>query len=215
MDKRNADKKLELLIEVSRRAYEKGFTSGSGGNVSIRDGDIFYISSTGTCLGNLHKDSFTCMDLDGNILSGPKPSKEFTLHMECYKRRQEVQCIFHLHPIYTIAAGCREGIDPSCGLPVYTPGYALRVNAIPVIPYFRPGSQELAKETAKVLETCDSALLKNHGVIVVGQQPERVFGLIEEIEENAHIALLLGDSGNPMTESQIREIRDWGGANGK
>ena len=64
MDKRNADKKLELLIEVSRRAYEKGFTSGSGGNVSIRDGDIFYISSTGTCLGNLHKDSFTCMDLD-------------------------------------------------------------------------------------------------------------------------------------------------------
>lgn len=211
----SVEEKLHHLINVSHQAYLKGFTGGSGGNVSIRDGEYFYVSSTGTFLGSLVQEDFSCMDMEGNIIKGGKPSKEYVMHLECYRRRPDIQCIFHLHPLYSIAATCRPNIDYSCGMPVYTPGYALRINDIPVIPYFTPGSLELALKVAAVLEKRDSVLLQNHGVVVAGKDPSSVFGIAEEIEENAHISVILGNQGVPMTEEQIQKIREFGGHYGK
>lgn len=212
---RNLEERLQDLIRVSHKAYEKGFTGGSGGNVSIRCGEKFYISCTGSFLGSLTEEDFTCIDMNGAVIKGRKPSKEFIMHLECYKKRPDIQCIFHLHPLYSIAATCRQEIDYSCGLPVYTPGYALRVNKIPIIPYFMPGSLKLAQEVARLLENQNCVLLKNHGVVAVGREPEAVFGIAEEIEENAHITMILGNGGYPMTQEQIQEIRDAGGIYGK
>ena len=65
---RNLEEKLQDLIRVSHKAYEKGFTGGSGGNVSIRYGEKFYISCTGTFLGSLVEEDFTCIK-KGRIFS--------------------------------------------------------------------------------------------------------------------------------------------------
>jgi ribulose-5-phosphate 4-epimerase/fuculose-1-phosphate aldolase len=76
-----------------------------------------------------------------------------------------------------------------------------------MIPYMMPGSLELAKAVADVVESRNSLLLANHGVVAVGNNLESAMGLIEEIEENAQITFLLNGKGVPMTEQQIREIR--------
>ncbi len=203
--------RLNELIQIAHTAYNKGFISGSGGNLSIRCRDGFYISATGAYLGSLTLGDFTHMDFEGRILEGRKPSRETTMHLECYKRRPDIQSIIHLHPVYSIAVTCLKNSESSCGMPVYTPGYALRINAIPVIPYFKPGSLELATAVAEGIENRDSLLLKNHGVLVVGQTPQKAFGIAEEIEENAHIALLLKEEGVPMSQGQIEEMCSSGG----
>lgn len=204
--------RLNELIRIARLAYDKNFTSGSGGNLSVRCEDGFYVSATGSYLGSLTLEDFTHMDLEGRVLEGRKPSKEAVMHLECYKRRPDIQSIIHLHPVHSIAVTCLKGSDPSCGMPVYTPGYALRINAIPVIPYLKPGSVELAMAVAEGIQNRDSLLLKNHGLLVVGKTPQAAFGIAEEIEENAHITLLLKEEGVPMSREQIEEMCNSGGS---
>lgn len=203
--------RLKELMRIAHQAYDRNFTSGSGGNLSVRCEDGFYISATGAYLGNLTLEDFTHMDLEGRVLEGRKPSKEAVMHLECYKRRPDIQSVIHLHPVHSIAVTCLKNSDPSCGMPVYTPGYALRINAIPVIPYLKPGSLALAMAVAEGIQTRDSLLLKNHGLLVVGKTPQEAFGIAEEIEENAHITLLLREEGIPMTQEQIEEMFHAGG----
>lgn len=204
--------RLEELIQIAHQAYNRKFTSGSGGNLSVRCGDRIYISCGGSYLGNLTEEDFTCMNLQGEVLFGKRPSKEAVMHLECYKRRPDIQSVIHLHPVYSIAVTCFKQTDPDGAMPAYTPGYALRVNQIPVIPYYRPGSIELAMAAAEKIENRNSILLKNHGLLTVGADAQTAFGLAEEIEENAQLTLLLKGEGVPLTKEQIAELgRQFGG----
>lgn len=205
--------RLEELIHIARQAYDRKFTSGSGGNLSIRCEDRIYISCGGSYLGNLTQEDFTCMNLQGEVLSGKRPSKEAVMHLECYRRRPDIQSVIHLHPVYSIAVTCLKNADPECAMPAYTPGYALRIDKIPVVPYYRPGSKELALAAAEKIEKRNSLLLKNHGLLTVGSTAQAAFGLAEEIEENAQISLLLREGGVPLNPDQIADLsRQFGGS---
>ena len=201
------------LAQICHLLYERNLVAATDGNVSMRvSGEHILLTPSGKNKGFVKPEEMLVLNFDGTVVEGNgKASKEYPVHRAVYEAREDVKAVIHTHPVFATAfAMAGKNIPDNCLIET-----SMMLKGVALAGYAAPGSQELAKETAKVLETCDSALLKNHGVIVVGQQPESVFGLIEEIEENAHIALLLGDSGNPMTESQIREIRDWGGANGK
>ena len=52
----------------------------------------------------------------------------------------------------------------------------------------------------------DSLLLANHGMVAAGQSPEAALALAEEIEENARLALLLGDQGIPLDAEQTEAL---------
>ena len=54
-------------------------------------------------------------------------------------------------------------------------------------------------------------LLANHGMVAAGKSPEAVLAVAEEIEENAHLAILLGDQGIPLDEEQTEALFQTGG----
>lgn len=200
---------LERLVHAARRAYMKGFAAGSGGNVSIRVQGRVYISPGGICLGDLGTEDMVALGADGESPAGSRrPSKEAGMHLACYRSRPDIRCLFHLHSPYSIAAACRRQTDKrtATGMPAYTPGYAMRVGIIPVVPYYRPGSRELAAAVSEVIGRRDSLLLANHGMVAAGQSPEAVLALAEEIEENARLALLLGDQGIPLDAEQTEAL---------
>ena len=171
MDKKNM---LERVVKAARKAYMKGFAAGSGGNVSIRIQGQVYISPSGICLGDLTQEDMIMMEADGFATPTDKPdsgrrrpSKEAGMHLACYRSRPDILCLFHLHSPYSIAAACRRQGNGSraTGMPAYTPGYAMRVGRIPVVPYYRPGSRELAEAVSDVICSRDSLLLANHGMV--------------------------------------------------
>ena len=212
MDKKNM---LERVVKAARKAYMKGFAAGSGGNVSIRIQGQVYISPSGGCLGDLTAEDMIMLEADGFVPSaggpdygGRRPSKEAGMHLACYGSRPDILCLFHLHSPYSIAAACRRQGNGSraTGMPAYTPGYAMRVGRIPVVPYYRPGSRELAAAVSEVIGRRDSLLLANHGMVAAGQSPEAALALAEEIEENARLALLLGDQGIPLDAEQTEAL---------
>lgn len=205
--------RLEQLAEAARQAYIKGFAAGSGGNVSIRHNGHIYISPSGLCLGKLGAEDLIPVDPDGRTAGDRRPSKETGMHLECYRRRPDIQCVFHLHSPYSIAVSCRRQAGPvmNLGMPAYTPGYAMRVGSIPVIPYYRPGSGELAQAVADVIRSRNTLLMANHGMVAAGNDPQTVLSIAEEIEENARLTMLLGEQGQALSARQTEELYKSGG----
>ena len=91
-------------------------------------------------------------------------------------------------------------------MPAYTPGYAMRVEGF----LWFLGSRGLA-ELSDVICSRDSLLLANHGMVAAGKSPEAVLAAAEEIEENAHLTILLGDRGIPLDEEQTEALFRAGG----
>lgn len=139
--------------------------------------------------------SYTCPN-------GGIPSKEWRMHLACYRARPDVSALVHVHSSNAVAVSCMKDADSSCAIPVYTPGYSMRVGELPILPYMTPGSVELCDHVFPLIAERNSVLLANHGPLAVGRSMEEALNIIEEIEDEAKLFLLLGDRGIAMTKAQ-------------
>jgi ribulose-5-phosphate 4-epimerase/fuculose-1-phosphate aldolase len=76
----------EEIAEVSKRAFNRGLISGTGGNISARINDTNQVIVTPTAVSLLDVEpaSLITVDLEGEIIDSPlglKPSKETTFHI--------------------------------------------------------------------------------------------------------------------------------------
>ncbi|HVF28290.1 MAG TPA: class II aldolase/adducin family protein [Pyrinomonadaceae bacterium] len=78
-------KALEQLCETASSFYERGYSFGSTGNLSVRIGDEIWITPTGKSLKNLTPERLACIDIEGKSYNVNKPS--------IYRAHQEVD--FH------------------------------------------------------------------------------------------------------------------------
>lgn len=197
---------IKEFLHFCHLLHSKGYVSGSGGNVSQKIGDRIVITPTGRALGLLTEEDLVWIEPDGSFTNG-KPSKEVRLHLACYKARPEVTAVVHVHSIYSVAATCREDANIEDAMPHYTPGYAMRVGKLPILPYNTPGSEALAEDVERVLSGRNSVLLKNHGLVTCGKTFEEAFDIMEEVEKNAQLFYLLGGKGDALSEEQENELR--------
>lgn len=184
---------LDLCHDLQRR----GFVSGSGGNVSFRFGDRLLITPSGRNLGAIRERDLIFLSRDGSWEGEGRPSKEWRMHLGCYCR-DDVSVVIHVHSPYAVALSCLDLPDADCAMAVYTPGYAIQVGSLPLLPYMVPGSEELADRVASVIGGRNSVLLANHGMLAVGSSPERALNVVEEIEENARLHFILDGRGRSL-----------------
>jgi len=185
------EKKLNDAVWVAHSLFQRGKTSGSSANLSfLHEGNI-YISASGSCFGTHSADDFAVVSFDGSPLNGKKASKELTLHRYYYEKDSNVQAIVHTHGPYAVLWSCRSFDRVSDIIPAYTPYLEMKVGRIGLIPYGKPGSQELFDAFRNNLDNGDAYLLKNHGAIVGGKDIMDAFFGIEELEESAKIACII------------------------
>ena len=73
----------EKLVIASKRAYNRGIQTGSGGNVSARipGTETMLVKASGGSLGDCTPEGFLITDFDGNVVEGAgKPTREALLH---------------------------------------------------------------------------------------------------------------------------------------
>jgi ribulose-5-phosphate 4-epimerase/fuculose-1-phosphate aldolase len=188
------DRLIDQLIDVGRTAVERGLVLASGGNLSARlpGRDRFIVTGAETWLDRLVRDSFTQMDLGGQVLGGfPEPSSEWKLHQRTYQERPDVNAVVHLHPQYAVlvdALGHR--IRP---LTLDHVGYVGEVVSVPFAPN---GSDELADSAAIAARDHDCVVLAYHGCSTVGHDVPMAFRRAMNLEEAATATfrcLQLGD----------------------
>jgi ribulose-5-phosphate 4-epimerase/fuculose-1-phosphate aldolase len=93
-------------------------------------------------------------------------------------------------------------------MPPITPYYLMRVSPLAVLPYFRPGSGDLAAAIEGAAANHDCMLLRNHGSVCLGSTLSEAVDRTEELEETAKLYFLLGDrSLQLLTEEDAADIR--------
>jgi len=193
------------VVRYGRLLYEKWLTSGTGGNISARVGDVMVITPSGTCKGMLDPTELVTVDIaTGKAMNG-KPSMETPFHLTVYRKRPEVNGVVHVHPRFcTVLACAGRSVDPAL-----TPeGLMVLGRKVPLIPYATPGTDDLAVMLGKELEAADAFLLESHGAIAVGKDLKDAFHRMETLEAHAelqyHLALL--GKGRPLPADEVRRI---------
>jgi ribulose-5-phosphate 4-epimerase/fuculose-1-phosphate aldolase len=180
--------KMQKAIWIGKSLFERNKVSGSSANMSFRHGSVIYITGSGTCFGNLANNDFAVVDLDGNPINQVKPSKELPLHLMLYHKDEKIQAVLHTHSFYATLWSCLKHEDFSDVIPQYTPYLKMKLGTVGLVPYGKPGSQELFQAFSKCIDKSDGFLLKNHGPIVGGKNLMSTFYILEELEESARIA---------------------------
>ena len=177
-------KNVQEIINVSKNIYDKGLVSGKAGNISARfkgdNGDIIAITPTLKSLANLAEEDIVLVDMDTNALTNGKPSSEVNMHIEIYKKRPDINGIVHTHsPYATGFAFSNKRIKRLEGFG------EIKNPFLPYIEYEKPGSDELAVKASDSIKSDDVLVLKNHGVICVGENLKEAELLAVFIEESA------------------------------
>jgi ribulose-5-phosphate 4-epimerase/fuculose-1-phosphate aldolase len=199
----------EELCRLGRSLFERGLTHGSTGNLSVRIDAGWLMTPTGTSLGDLDPGRLSLLDAEGRHVGGDAPTKEHFLHRAMYGERPSANAIVHLHSTHSVAVSVLADVDPEDVLPPLTAYYAMRIGALPLVPYFAPGDRALADAVAARAARHHALLLANHGPVVAGTSLSAAVDAIEELEATAKLYLLLhGHRIRPLTPEQVASLRD-------
>ena len=149
-------------------------------------------------------------------MSGARASKTLALHTAIYRSAQpfapETRCVIHTHSTHCVALSLHAP-GPELLAPI-TPYFVMKVGHVPLVPYRRPGAPEVAVEVARLIGEYGTAgrpiravMLQRLGPNVWHDTPAAAMAVLEELEETARLALLGGAGQEPLSESQIDELR--------
>lgn len=187
--------------------HARGLVPGSSGNISVFLDDGMLVTPTNSCLGRLDPERIARLDWEGNILSGDPPSKEAFLHALMYGQRPTARAVVHLHSTHAVAVSCCEGLDSQNAIPPLTPYYVMKIGRLPLLPYFRPGDEALARAVEEIAAKRHAVLLANHGPVVAGTSLDHAVYAMEELEESARLFLMLrNERTKALSQQQIEEL---------
>ena len=84
----------------------------------------------------------------------------------------------------------------------------MRVAPLAVLPYLRPGSSELAAEVGRASRSHDCLLLRNHGLIALGDSVSEAVDRAEELEATARLRFLVGNEPlRHLTSEEVKDLR--------
>jgi ribulose-5-phosphate 4-epimerase/fuculose-1-phosphate aldolase len=180
----------EAMVAWGKSLFERGLTAGASGNISVRLDEGYLCTPTNCCLGFLDAARLSKLDTNGNPVAGDPPTKELPLHFAFYEARPATKAVVHLHSTYATAVSCLADVESDDVLPSMTPYVVMRVGKVPLIPYTRPGSPDVALLIRDKAPDHAGVLLANHGPVVAGVSLEAAVFAIEELEEAAKLAIL-------------------------
>ena len=132
------------------------------------------------------------------------------MHIEIYKARPEVRAIVHTHSPYATSFAVLRKPIPAIVYEVANLG--LTKGRIPVAPYGRPGTPELADFVREAAAEADCILLEKHGSVALDDRNIYEAFLkasyIEELAELYHHALTANGGQEPEYFEQD-ELQKW------
>ncbi len=192
------------MVELSASLFQRGYSVGSAGNISVRVADGYLMTPTNSSLGRLDAESLSLLDHGWNHISGDAPSKEVVMHRAMYEARPDTGAIVHLHSTHVTALSC---LAPSNGplIKPHTPYLVMRLGEdIPLVPYYKPGDPGMERDILEAAREAKAIILGNHGSIVAGKSLVNAVDSAEELEVSAQLALLLrGRDTRPLTAAEI------------
>ncbi|MCG1008839.1 class II aldolase/adducin family protein [Salinicoccus sp. ID82-1] len=212
--------KEDLLHDLKRTGEFMGNNKlvwGTAGNISARlDDNQFYVSASGTYLSEITEEEFSLCDENG-LVEGKKPSKEHIMHQGIYENRPEINAILHSSPFYSTLVANSDLELPSN----YFVEAMYYLERVVRVPYYHPGSRELAEAVKEKSKEGNILLLENHGIIVYDINLKEARMALETLEYTARMHITALQNGinmqglsdekveNFLKNSGYKPVRDW------
>jgi L-fuculose-phosphate aldolase len=182
----------EQIAYVGRRMFERRLADMAGGNVSVRDGNMIYISprySGSRHHWQLNPEEIISGPIDTDeLLDNPRFSREGKAHLAVYRHFPEVTGIIHSHPFHILPFCVAErAIEPVLeatqkfgvvevvkGAPAH--GEELAANIV----------EGLRGKEASIQKQAAAVLMPKHGILVAGKHLMAAIDALERIDWNAY-----------------------------
>ena len=183
----------DAVVAASQRLISDRLTTGTAGNVSVRDGGQVWITPSGVAPGEMVGEQVVAIDMETGLPAdgASRPSSEWQFHVAVYDARPDIGAIVHTHSPWATAVSCtRRDVPPFHYMMVGTGDGTLKC-----APYDPPGSKRLAAGVVAALGRRGACLLANHGVVATGAELAGAEAMAREVETLAQqycLAQLLG-----------------------
>lgn len=196
---------IEELNKYAHKLVDQGLVVGAGGNLSMRDGDDMYISPSGFDLKEIEPHQWVKVDITtGEIEGNLRPSSEVLMHLECFRKNEEIQAVLHAHPTYSVGVSS-AGKD----IPPLFPDFPAMVKSVGYIDYIIPTTNLLAEKVAELVDK-DVIIMRNHGVLTLGKTMKEAYFFMQLTEESAKVYTISSIFGGPrvLTEQECEDLRN-------
>jgi len=200
------DLKLQIC-DIGRRLWGRAYVDGNGGNIAIRVGeDIALCTPTLVSKGFMKPEDMCLVDFEGNQLAGAKKrTSEILMHLQIMKRQSQAQATVHCHPPYATGFAVAGIAPPTCMVPEYEV-----FCAVAVAPYRTPGTPEMGKLVADLVDKHNTILMANHGVVSWSHNNvEDAYFKMEILEAYCRTIMVSAQLGVPpqtMTPTQLQDL---------
>lgn len=196
---------IQTFIEQAHRYGNDRLMLCSSGNLSWRIGDKAIVSGTGSWLPQITEDKISVCDIaTGHKTSDVRPSMESTFHLGILRQRPDVNVVLHFQSEYATAVSCLKNKPANFNVTAEIPVHVGK--EIPIIPYLRPGSPELAKAVTESMKERNAVLLTNHGQVVCGKSFDEVYERATFFEFACKIIIQTGGNYSVLTEQEIEDL---------
>jgi len=201
------EKLKEEIVKYAKLMAEKELVIGTSGNISVRVGDNVAITPTSVDYSLMKPEDILLLDMDGEVVSGERnPSSEKKMHMEIYKKRENVKAIIHTHSKYASALASLEISIPT----ILDELVNFLGGEIETAKYSIPGSSDLAKNVIEALGDKNGVLLSHHGALACGKDLKTTFENALRLERISEIYIIANSIGKPKSipEESIEMEKD-------
>ncbi len=197
------------LVELARLLYDRGYSVGSEGNLSIRLPDENFLITPSRSLKHfLTEDDLVCIDPAGKVVEGKRPaSTERFTHLEIYSQVPTAAAIVHAHPHYVLLCSVTGLIPFEKPFLLET---ALFLPSVIYAGFALPSSEDGARAIQGKCGGTQALILEGHGVFTWGESLEEAFSLLEIMEKTARMfyeAYQAGLDLHYLNEQQIQALR--------
>jgi len=186
----------EQIVQITDELFHAGHLTPTGGNISGTNdnAETLWITPSQLYKGACAFDDLVHIRPDGSVIEGRrKPSIEYKMHFASYRARPGTTGAVHTHsPIATAFGICNQRFDP-----INTDAIALADTV--TVPWFMPGSGELAQAVGEALKKSRGAILQNHGLMAVGDDLRKAATRAAMIEETARLQLYIKQFGGTVS----------------
>jgi len=188
-------------LAASFRLFSRfGFDEGVAGHITARDpqhSDCFWVNPFGVHFGQIRVSDLLLVDDKGEVLEGHYPvnTAAFAIHSRVHAARPEVVAAAHAHSMYGKSwAALGRPLDPitqdACA---FYEDHAVFEDYTGVVYQTSEGDR-----IAQTLGRSKAIILRNHGLLTVGESVESAVWWFIAMDRSCHAQLLAEAAGKPI-----------------
>jgi len=183
------------------RLFSKfGFDEGVAGHITARDPEdpeLFWVNPFAVHFGHISASDLICVNAEGDVVEGNRPVNRaaFAIHSQVHSARPDVMAAAHSHSVYGKSwSTLGRTLDPiTQDVCAFYKDHGLFDDYTGVVV-----DTEEGKRIGAALGAHKAVILRNHGLLTVGETVDEAVWWFITMERSCHAQLLAEAAGTPV-----------------